>query len=250
MQDRPSRVGTAHVIGSIAVSAVILVMPLGGSTMAGTIYKCTAADGTIAFRDQPCAAAAAQTEVSVHLHAYDGVQEEGRALIRERGSNRNRHRPGHRAVRANEGLQRLDPAAVESRGSRATTSRSQRVSARPGRAADHRPRTGYQPCRRDAGPARCDVGADRVYGDDRRLLPQGQRQAQFLRCLFQFGATLPILAPLGGKQTMLPGCVLAEVCGPAPPVCRSIRRVEPRVLRRPLRSGRRRDAGRNQATLT
>lgn len=66
MQDRPSRVGTAHVIGSIAVSAVILVMPLGGSTMAGTIYKCTAADGTIAFRDQPCEAAAAQTEVSVH----------------------------------------------------------------------------------------------------------------------------------------------------------------------------------------
>ena len=50
----------------LAVCCALLLAQFVAPAMAGTIYTCTAADGTIAFRDQPCEAAAAQVEVSVH----------------------------------------------------------------------------------------------------------------------------------------------------------------------------------------
>jgi len=55
-----------NIAGPIAVCCALLLAQFVASAMAGTIYKCTAADGMIAFRDQPCESAAAQAEVSVH----------------------------------------------------------------------------------------------------------------------------------------------------------------------------------------
>ena len=52
---------------AFAVRAALVVLALfDGAAMAGTIYKCASADGTVAFRDQPCDASASQSEVSVH----------------------------------------------------------------------------------------------------------------------------------------------------------------------------------------
>ncbi len=52
--------------GLAAVCCAMSLAQFVAPAMAGTIYKCTAADGTIAFRDQPCEAASSQAEVSVH----------------------------------------------------------------------------------------------------------------------------------------------------------------------------------------
>jgi hypothetical protein len=49
-----------------AYAIVVAVLALLDYTAtAGTIYKCTAADGSVGFRDKPCDTAAAQSEVSV-----------------------------------------------------------------------------------------------------------------------------------------------------------------------------------------
>ena len=49
-----------------AISASALLWLLDATAPAATIYKCTAADGTVAFADKPCATAASQSEVSLH----------------------------------------------------------------------------------------------------------------------------------------------------------------------------------------
>jgi hypothetical protein len=51
---------------SVALAIFVAVLAvLEHTATAGTIYKCTAADGSVAFRDKPCDAAAAQSEVPV-----------------------------------------------------------------------------------------------------------------------------------------------------------------------------------------
>jgi len=57
------RPGSAALLGALA--ALVIIALSADAVKAGTIYKCTGSDGSIAFRDKPCDAAAAQSEVAV-----------------------------------------------------------------------------------------------------------------------------------------------------------------------------------------
>ncbi len=48
-----------------AFAALVVIALSTDAVKAGAIYKCTGSDGSIAFRDKPCDAAAAQSEVAV-----------------------------------------------------------------------------------------------------------------------------------------------------------------------------------------